>query len=190
MDQGQLLSGGFADPATDAARAFRACLEAMARPGRAHEISGAAPPAPMSEAAGAVLLTLVDASTGLYLAPSHDLPELRQWIAFHCGAPIVGAAQAEFALGTWEALQPVTQFAIGTAEYPDRSATLIVEMPASAPPNVRLTGPGIQVSHVVHLPEIEAFQRNAARFPLGFDCYFTHDRALFGLPRSTRVEAL
>lgn len=190
MDEAQILAGGFAAPAEQAARAFRACLEAMARPGQPQDIGGAAPPAPLSEAAGAVLLTLVDASTGLYLAPSHDTPALRQWIAFHCGAPIVGAAEADFALGSWEALQPVSRFAIGIPEYPDRSATLIVEMPAPVAPNARLCGPGIQSATEAHLPDLAAFQANAANFPLGFDCYFTHDRALVGLPRSTRVEAL
>ena len=40
------LQGGFADPAHEAARAFRACLDAMARPGTIHAVTGAQPPAP------------------------------------------------------------------------------------------------------------------------------------------------
>ncbi|OOY27281.1 phosphonate C-P lyase system protein PhnH [Thioclava sp. L04-15] len=184
------LSGGFTQAPQQSARAFRAVLEAMARPGRVQVLDGAAPPAPLSPAAGAVLLTLVDQSTRLYLAPSHDTPEIRHWIAFHCGAPLVEADAADFALGTWEALQPVARFAIGTPDYPDRSATLIVECDALAPANARLTGPGIETEALAHLPEIAAFAANRAGFPLGFDCLFTAQDQVLGLPRSTEVEAI
>ena len=46
-----LLSGGFADPPADAAHAFRAIMQAMARPGTIHDVTGARPPAPLSIAA-------------------------------------------------------------------------------------------------------------------------------------------
>lgn len=182
------LSGGFSEPSPQAARAFRACLEAMARPGQVQHIEGAAPPAPLSPAAGAVLLTLVDAATPLHLAPSHDTPAIRAWIAFHCAAPLVEAAQASFALGAWGALQPLARFAIGTPDYPDRAATLIVEVAALAPANARLRGPGIATDARARLPETAAFVANRARFPLGFDCLFTCGTELMALPRSTRVE--
>lgn len=184
------LSGGFAHAPEQAARAFRACLEALARPGQVQRLEGAAPPAPLSPAAGAVLLTLVDQAVRLHLAPSHDRPEIRDWIAFHCGAPLVATEEADFALGSWEALQPVGRFAIGTPAYPDRAATLIVEMEKLAPPNARLTGPGIARDAEARLPEIGAFADNRARFPLGFDCFFTSGDRVTGLPRSTKVEAL
>jgi alpha-D-ribose 1-methylphosphonate 5-triphosphate synthase subunit PhnH len=100
------LDGGFADPPREAAHAFRAALTALSRPGRIARIVGAAPPAPCSPAAGALILTLCDTTTPLHLAPSHDTEALRGWIAFHTGAPMVEAERAAFALGTWEALQP------------------------------------------------------------------------------------
>ncbi|KEP71164.1 carbon-phosphorus lyase [Thioclava dalianensis] len=184
------LSGGFAEVAQQSARAFRAVLNAMARPGQLQQLEGAAPPAPLSPAAGAVLLTLVDQSTRLHLAPSHDTPEIRNWIAFHCGAPLSGAEEAAFALGAWEALQPVARFAMGTPDYPDRAATLIVEEAGSNPPNARLSGPGIETQVKAYLPDIAAFQANHAGFPLGFDCLFTARDTVFGLPRSSNVEAL
>jgi alpha-D-ribose 1-methylphosphonate 5-triphosphate synthase subunit PhnH len=80
------------------------------------------------------------------------------------------------------------RFAIGTAEYPDRSATLIVEMPELVAEGARLTGPGIETEAHLSLPEIAAFQANRARFPLGFDCFFTCGERVAGLPRSTRVQ--
>lgn len=182
------LSGGFSYPAVDAARGFRALLEAMARPGTVQRVGGAQPPAPVSVAAGVALLTLADADTPLHLAGVLDTPMLRDWIGFHIGAPLVGAEEARFALGLWSDLQPVTRFAIGEAEYPDRSATLIVEMPELHNDGARLTGPGIEHSMRLNLPETAAFVTNRALFPLGFDCIFTCGDQLAALPRSTRVE--
>jgi len=182
------LDGGFADLSRDAAHAFRAALQAMARPGRIERVGGVAPPAPCSAAAGALILTLCDTTTPLFLAPSHDDPGLRQWIAFHTGAPIVGPEAAMFALGTWGALSPASRFAIGTPAYPDRAATLIVEMADLSGSGAMLKGPGIKERAQLSLPEVAAFQDNRRRFPLGFDCYFTCGDRLAGLPRSCRVE--
>lgn len=182
------LDGGFADPARDAAHAFRAALQAMARPGRIERVSGIAPPAPCSVAAGSLVLTLCDTTTPLYLAPSHDTEGLRGWITFHTGAPFTGPEHAMFALGTWDALQPVSRFRIGTSDYPDRSATLIVELTHLAAQGATLTGPGIETQSQLSLPETEAFRANRRRFPLGFDTYLTCGDRLAGLPRSTSVE--
>jgi alpha-D-ribose 1-methylphosphonate 5-triphosphate synthase subunit PhnH len=184
----QYLDGGFADPPLQAAHAFRGALQALSRPGRIETLAGATPPAPASPAAGALILTLCDGTTPLHLAPSHDSEALRGWITFHTGAPLVAAEAAAFAIGTWEALQPVGRFAIGTSEYPDRAATLIVEMQALEASGARLTGPGIETEARMTLPEIAAFQMNRARFPLGFDCFFTCGDRVAGLPRSTRVQ--
>ena len=167
------LDGGFADAARDAAHAFRAALQAMARPGRIETITGATPPAPCSPAAGALILTLCDTTTPLHLAPSHDDEGLRGWITFHTGAPFVAAEQAIFALGSWEAVQPVSRFSIGSAEYPDRAATLIVEVARLERDGATLTGPGIETQARLSLPETAAFRHNRRRFPLGFDTYLT-----------------
>lgn len=183
----QSLGGGFTAPAPQSAHAFRAILDALARPGNIHTLQGAAPPAPLSPAAGAVLLTLCDATTPLHLAGAHDCPALREWITFHCAAPLVAAKDAMFALGTWAALCPVTRFAIGLPDYPDRAATLIVEMPDLAATGAQLRGPGIETSAQLNLPETAAFRANRAQFPLGFDCLFTAGSSIAGLPRSTIV---
>ena len=182
------LSGGLANPATDAARAFRACLTALSRPGTIVALRGAEPPAPLSIAAGTLLLTLLDGTTPVFLAPSHDTPALRDWITFHCGAPFVAPEDAAFALGTWTALQPVTRFAIGQPDYPDRACTLIIECPTLSPEGPRLRGPGIKGSVRLSLPETAAFRANRALFPLGFDAFLTAGDRIAGLPRSTLVE--
>lgn len=182
------LSGGFHDPAVQSACAFRALLEAMARPGRIQTVSGALPPAPLSLAAGVVLLTLTDATTPLYLAGAADCDETRRWITFHTGAPLVGPDRAAFALGRWPDLHPVSRFAPGDPAYPDRSATLIVEVDRLDATGPRLTGPGIQTEARLSLPETSAFRANAALFPLGFDTILTCGDRLAALPRTTNVE--
>ena len=141
-------------------------------------------------AAGVALLTLTDATTPLHLAGGADRAAVRDWVAFHIGAPLVAAEAADFALGTWAALQPVSRFRIGQPDYPDRSATLIVEVDRLTNHGATLTGPGIETATWLSLPETGAFAANRARFPLGFDCLFTFGSRLAGLPRSTRVEVL
>ncbi len=185
--QTETLSGGFASPATDAAHAFRAVMEAMARPGTLHHLAGVQPPAPLSPAAAAVLLTLCDVDTPICLGGAHDCDGLRRWIAFHTGAPLVGAADCAFALGAWEDLQPLSAYPEGTPEYPDRSATLIVELPRLSADGATLQGPGIADRAALSLPDLAAFQSNAARFPLGLDFIFTSGDLVAALPRSTRV---
>ncbi|MBY6151600.1 phosphonate C-P lyase system protein PhnH [Vannielia litorea] len=181
------LEGGFADVPVEASRAFRAVLEAMARPGRIEAVTGAQAPG-LSVAASVVALTLIDGTTPVFLAEDVDSPALRQWLAFHTGAPVVERSAAMFALGGWAALGPLGAFAQGTPEYPDRSATLIVEVDRLENAGAKLTGPGIEREARLNLPEVEAFAANRAQFPLGVDFIFCAGDRLAGLPRSTRVE--
>ncbi|WP_102108351.1 phosphonate C-P lyase system protein PhnH [Oceaniglobus roseus] len=184
--QAATLEGGFGDGPRDAAHAFRAVMTAMARPGEIVTVAGARPPAPLSAAAGVVLLTLCDPDTPLFLAPSHALPQVREWIAFHTAAPLCPAAGAMFALGPWDAL-PLADLPLGTSEYPDRSATLIVEVDRLDPEGATLAGPGIVGTARLSLPDLAAFRENARLFPLGLDFVFTCGDRLAALPRSTKV---
>ncbi|MBX2884842.1 MAG: phosphonate C-P lyase system protein PhnH [Granulosicoccus sp.] len=185
--QAHALEGGFKEPAVDAAHAFRAVMEAMSRPGSIHLVAGARPPAPLSMAAGVCLLALCDHETGIFLAGSHDHLQVREWIGFHTGAPITDAATCQFALGTWESLPAMDHFPIGTAEYPDRSATVLVELQELTLNGATLSGPGIKDTVSLSLPELLAFQKNHRLYPLGLDFLFTQDDRLAALPRSTEV---
>ena len=185
--QAEALEGGFSDPARQAAASFRGVMEAMARPGTLHELAGAQPPAPVSRAAGAVILTLCDADTPLHLAGDADCEEMRAWVSFHTGAPLVAASDCAFALGTWEELLPLDRFAHGTSRYPDRSATLIVERPALTDSGTRLRGPGIRTEAQLSLPGADQLRANHARFPQGLDFFFTNGSRVAALPRSTEV---
>lgn len=181
------LDGGFAAPAQQSAVAFRQIMEAVARPGKILSIVGAKPPKQLSEAAATVILTLCDPETPIYLAGGADTPQVREWIAFHTGAPFTGPATCAFAVGIWEALAPLHIYPIGTAEYPDRSATLIVEVEELTHTGATLKGPGIKDLRTLSLPDRAAFQRNAAQFPLGLDFILTFEAKIAALPRSTEV---
>lgn len=185
--QAETLSGGFADPAIGASHAFRSVMEAMARPGTVQDMTGATPPAPLSPAAGAVLLTLCDAETPIHLAGDVDCDAVQAWIAFHTGAPLTGPSHCMFAIGTWGALAPISAYPIGSSEYPDRSATLIVECPTLAAAGATLTGPGIKDHAALSLPDVATFQSNSALFPLGLDFILTSGDRIAALPRTTKV---
>lgn len=182
------LTGGFDDAPVQSARAFRSALSVLARPGRIETISGGSAPAPVSTAAATLLLTLCDRETPLFLAPGHDSQAVGDWVAFHIGSPLVGPGEAVFALGRWPALMPLDAYACGTSEYPDRSATLIVEVDSLAATGAVLRGPGIESETRLSLPETRAFRANRALFPQGLDFYFTDADRLAALPRSTIVE--
>lgn len=189
--QAHALSGGFSHPAPQSAHAFRAVMEAMARPGTLQRIAGSVPPAPLCAAAGAVVLTLCDADTPIHLAGAADCQPVRDWIAFHTGAPLRGPADCMFALGRWQDLVPLGAYPVGTAEYPDRSATLIVELDGFGGTGTGtaavLRGPGIQDTATLHLPDVPALQANHTLFPLGLDFIFASGDRIAALPRSTEV---
>ena len=115
----QSLQAGFADPVPDAQRCFRAVLDAMAHPGRITRATGVTAPPPLATAAAAVVLTLVDHETPLWLDP--DAAAARPWIEFHCGAKVVAdAGGCPFALA--KTLPPLHRFPAGSHESPETSA--------------------------------------------------------------------
>lgn len=181
------LAGSFASPPTEAAHAFRAIMAAMARPGSVGEVRGAVPPAPMSVAAGTVLLTLCDPDTAVYLAGETDSQAIRDWVQFHTGAPLVGPQHADFAFGLWDDLMPLHAYRVGTSAYPDQSATLVVELPSLEATGVVLRGPGIKDTARLPLPDLELLQRNASQYPLGVDLMLVCGNRIAALPRSTQI---
>jgi alpha-D-ribose 1-methylphosphonate 5-triphosphate synthase subunit PhnH len=177
------MQAAFADPPAASAVAFRAIMEAMARPGTIRRVAAPAPDG-LSPAAAAVLLVLADPTTPIWALGGQD------WLIFHTGAPITGnRAEAAFAVGTWEDLMPLADWSRGTPDYPDRSATLIVEVPRLDGPGQRLTGPGIETEARLPLPDPRALADNAARYPLGVDYLLTCRDRIAALPRSTRIHA-
>ena len=190
------LAPGLADPAHDAQRLFRAVLEAASHPGRIVSLPEApAGPGSISAAAAAYLLTLVDRDTPLWLGQAFDLAEVRDFVRFHTGASIVAdRAEAVFAVLGCEEAAPFDGFTLGTDTYPDRSATLVIEVPVLGAGTARTwRGPGIDGQTSVAVAGLsEPFWRewaaNHALFPCGVDLVFTAGSQLCALPRSIAVE--
>ncbi|MFU2051372.1 phosphonate C-P lyase system protein PhnH [Bordetella hinzii] len=187
---------GFSAPVDEAQASFRLALDALAQPGRVTAMTGSQElPPGLSRAMTGLLLTLADADTPVWLPPGVH-PSVAAYLRFHCGCPLTGeAALAAFvAVPAGHAAPELSQLAQGDPAYPDRSATLILEVAGLAQaPGVNLAGPGIPGRRqlaVQGLPEgfWAEWKRNHQRFPLGVDVFFTQAERLSGLPRSTIVE--
>ncbi|MEZ5667780.1 MAG: phosphonate C-P lyase system protein PhnH [Alphaproteobacteria bacterium] len=184
-------AAGFADPVFDAQRAFRALLQAMARPGcTVRPAPGLPAPAGLASAAYAVALTLCDADTPVWLQDGIATAQAVDSLRFHCGCRIVDApGGAAFAFGD-RSIPPLDRFATGDDRYPDRAATLVIALPAlEGGPAVTLTGPGIDGETAIAprgLPAWfwDAWARNHRLFPCGVDAMLVAGDALLGLPRS------
>jgi alpha-D-ribose 1-methylphosphonate 5-triphosphate synthase subunit PhnH len=192
-----VLAPAFADPVDNAQSVFRAVMDAMARPGSAQTLTPALmPPAPLSRGAGAIALTLLDYESPFWLdATLAGHGNVAQWLRFHTGAPIVrDPSDAAFAFIADAAHVPdFGSFALGTAEYPDRSTTLVLQVERLSGPNVmRLRGPGIASERQFAVSPYPAdliaqLQGNHAAFPRGVDLLFVTPDAVAAIPRSTRV---
>lgn len=189
----EALAGGFADAPHEAASAFRALLDVMSRPGRIETLAGAAPPAPLPLAAGVLALTLCDAETPVWLSPALRGKEVEGWLRFHASAPLTQApGEAAFAFGPTAELAAIEDFAIGTPEHPDRSATLVCLVDAFDGDALRLRGPGIKGEARLPLgadaaPAAALCAVNAALFPQGRDLFLVAGARVAALPRSTRI---
>jgi alpha-D-ribose 1-methylphosphonate 5-triphosphate synthase subunit PhnH len=96
-----VYEGGFSDPVGASQTVFRALMDAMARPGSVQALPDVTvPPAPLSASASALIATLADADTPVWLdAALTKSSAVRDWIVFHTGAPVVShASDAAFAL--------------------------------------------------------------------------------------------
>jgi len=183
------LSPGFADPVADAQSCFRAVLDAMARPGRVQEVGGVSGPAPLCNAAAAVLLTLADPEAPLWLDAAAACA--RAWIEFHTGAPILPMADAMFAMAL--SLPVLAELPNGTDEMPETSATVILQVSSLATGRrFVLAGPGLREPALLTIDGMPAdfssiWGRNHALFPRGIDLILCAGNRLAALPRSVTI---
>lgn len=192
------LAPAFAEPVLEAQSIFRAVMKAMSRPGAVQDLRcDLSPPAPLSAGAAAVALTLFDYETPVWLDTSlAEADDVSRWLRFHTGASIVSdPQQAAFALiADAVNASDFMSFALGTPDYPDRSATLILQVHSlSGGHSMMLMGPGVdgvQMMTANSLPDdfISRMTDNRALFPRGIDVLLVTDHAVAALPRSTRVE--
>lgn len=192
------LAAGFRDPVHDTQACFRTIMNAMARPGTLQPIDADSlkPPAPLTPVAAAIALTLFDYDTPVWLDKQLAGSEaVKAFLRFHTGCPIVGEqVEAAFALAANPAgLIPLASFNQGSAEYPDRSTTVILSnQEFKGGQAVTLRGPGIEttVSFAASpVPPVfwDQVSANNLQFPRGIDLIFAGTNALAALPRSTRI---
>jgi alpha-D-ribose 1-methylphosphonate 5-triphosphate synthase subunit PhnH len=192
-----MLAPGFADPVHDAQAAFRAVMDALARPGRVRPLEpGLAPPAPLTPELAALALALTDADTPVWLdAALAGEPDVAAYLRFHTGAPLTDdPTRAAFALVREPGrCPPLRRFAPGTPAYPDTATTLVLAFDAMTDgEGLRLAGPGIRGTArlaLEPLPDglVGQLAENHAGFPLGVDLILTAPGRVAGLPRSTAV---
>lgn len=184
-----MLAPGFPDAVRDNQACFRAVLDAMAGPGGVYRVPGPAVPF-LDSATAAVLLTLVDQDTPLFLAP--EFASAAAWLRFHCGAALVPAAQAAFAV------MPVPDFTAvpaGTHEAPEDGATIVLQVASfGAGAALRLSGPGLETSRPVRVEGLPVdfvalWAANAGLFPRGVDLILCAGDQLMALPRTVVIEA-
>ena len=191
------LSSGFDDKVMDASDCFRAILAATAKPAVpvatpyiSYDLKA------LNPSAISYLLTLADFDTNLWLDTDYDSLALRSFLKFHTGCKIVdNPSLATFAVIN---IPNATSFCqglpLGTAEYPDRAATVILLTDGftdtSGP---TFSGPGIKTPRQFNAQGAtdefwQIVQRNHHNFPCGLDWVFTSPDQIAAIPRSTKVE--
>ena len=199
-DDLQQVRPGFHDAAIGSQAVFRSALSALSHPGRVIEMPDVSELPRHGHGAAAVLLqALVDSDCSVWLSPALAGTDAAAWLRFHTGCHWAAApATARFLwVAEGDALPALATLDAGTDEYPDQSATCVVEvsdLDASDTLDLVLTGPGIaseQSLSVQGLPQdfVAQWDASHARFPRGVDLFLATPTHIAGLPRSTRIRA-
>ena len=191
------LRPGFGDPVHGAQQAFRRILQAMARPGTIQDCGGELDPPPgLSPAMAAVCLTLADADAPIWLADTLATDAAVGYLKFHCNAPILDqVGRARFVLADAASMPALDACAQGDDRYPDRSATLVVDVPRLAhhgPGAWVLRGPGIETTATLATDGLPGdfparWRDNAESYPCGVDLILSCGSRLAALPRTVRI---
>lgn len=189
------IEPGFSDAVGGSQSTFRSAMNALARPGMIQRFpTELTPPAPLFPPAAALLLTLCDFETPVWLDPPLAASSaVVEFLRFHTGAAIVEAPgeAAEAVVSDPSRMPPLSAFAQGTPQYPDRSATLILSVQHMSANGWTLEGPGIRDRITFSAgplpPDFTAQVRaNRAQFPRGVDIFFVTQAEIAALPRSSR----
>lgn len=195
------MQPGFDSPVLNSQLVFRRALQALSMPGRLVDLPNlAAVPRQGHSASALLLLALVDSDCRLWLSPSLAGTDAQAWLRFHSGCHFVQEpAQGNF---LWLCAQDrwplISDMHAGTDEYPDQSATCIMEtgsiQTGTNSQAWSLSGPGIPSPvglTAEGLPADFAAQwaGNHATFPRGVDILLTTATQVLGLPRSTMLQS-
>jgi alpha-D-ribose 1-methylphosphonate 5-triphosphate synthase subunit PhnH len=199
----QQVRPAFHDPALGSQAVFRAALNALSHPGRLNHMPRVTElPSHGHGSAAALLLAMVDSDCAVWFSPALANTDTAAWLRFHTGCS--WAASPDLARFLWvatgDALPALSTLAMGSDEYPDQSATVVIEVNALSEnaehgtSAFNLRGPGIadmQSLSVRGLPQdfVEQWAVNHQAFPRGVDIFLTTTTQIAGLPRSTRIGA-
>jgi len=197
------MAPGFTDSTAQSQVVFRCALDAMARPGKPVRIPDTAlvsPTRSTNAVAASVLLALLDQDCALWLSPTLANGPAAAWLRFHTGCQIeADCSKADFVwAASFAELPSLDQLKQGSAEYPDQSATCVVDVKgwrnaaASDAVTVSLRGPGVrdvitlsvEGMHAGFVRQHHATQEHA---PCGVDVFCCAADVLLGLPRSVRL---
>lgn len=191
------LLPGFSDPVGQSQQVFRAVLDAMARPGQIRCLSAPeGAPDGWSPALAAVALTFFDQETAVWLDSGANTDAAKAYLRFHCGCQLIHeSAKAQFAVITNAGKSPpLHAFSIGDPLYPERSATLVIQVEALAGgPALHWSGPGIRGT-VTTAPKglppefAKHWAGNHTLYPSGVDVVFVAGDSVMALPRGVSVE--
>ncbi|MGD1899114.1 MAG: phosphonate C-P lyase system protein PhnH [Phormidesmis sp.] len=185
---------GFESLTHDSQKTFRAVLDALANPGQIQLIAvQLSSPIGLNLACAAACLSLFDLETLVWLQPGFS-EAVKNWLRFHTGCRFTDKSnQATFSV--IHSLPKVTleQFCWGTAEAPETSTTLLVQVDRLAGDRtIVLTGPGILTQQTIspQIPESfwPSWQRNHQAYPRGVDIFFLNEASTIGLPRTASTQ--
>jgi alpha-D-ribose 1-methylphosphonate 5-triphosphate synthase subunit PhnH len=183
---------------------FRTALNALANPGRVDLLATAsrsdAPTLNGNRYTGPFLMALLDHEVSFSVEPGPDAGAFAAYILKRSRAPIVSADRADFVLADSSKLDPQLPLELrtGSFDYPDDSATLIVQVPTldqdeASELTLSLEGPGIPGRRILKLTGVAAElftarDRAIAHYPIGIDLIFIDfEGRISALPRTTQV---
>lgn len=188
---------GFARPVFDSQAVFAAAMRALSQPGAPVDFGARiVGPRGLEPAAASLLAALADYDTPVWLdATLAGDGDVARWIGFQTGAVIVkDPGLARFGVASAHAPLPnLSEFALGTADYPDRSTTLLVTVDAlESGTSLGLAGPGIETTATIAPRGLSPvfladWAINTALFPRGIDVFLVAGTRAIGLPRTTRI---
>ncbi len=166
---------------------FRACLEALARPGRPRQIT----PLFDSHLLGIASSLLYSKIRYCYRGNLADF----QLVEAMTGATTAPPAVSNYLFADAPSLDLWHQADPGSMDHPETSATCVFACPATGNTSVLLRGPGIKEICRTHLPLEQAFVEGLIDkkppFPLGADLFLLDESGrILGLPRTTVIEVL
>lgn len=164
---------------------FLAMMWSLAYPGRVHNLPAE------GEVYTLIGETLLDLETSFY-TPDEGLIEVLAATGSRLLTP-ERAAYHFYPVLSDALLDTVKQASIGTLEFPDESATLIIGCTLGTGQTLQLTGPGIPPAQemsvqVGGLPVgFWELREKANRYPRGWDVLLVDGRQMVGLPRTTQL---